>query len=805
MFAIFIAAISVNFLFAEPHLALNLQIAVGNTLEAYAGYLVFFYVLKKMRFLGHFSKFLAVFFISSAAPLVAAIFGASALVLHDVVPKEAFLNVLMTWAVGDGIGAILVVPIFLLFFKSRHRLRPEFRAANKLEKYDLIYLLLSAIPIYFVFFVKGGSPYLFLLFLSLLITSIKLDIKWTYFMVLVMTCAGIGSALRNYGIFSGANVNENIIKLQIFMYGVAMTAMLLEYLKLIGSFKIPATALFIGWLISGSIFFGFVRFAAESDAKRFKALTNKILERSENTVDIYLRALESGAALIYSSDQVTSDDWRDFASTLKLEERYPGMNGIGVINQVQESQVDKFLKNNNLTLKTVPGGDEKDLNRNEISRLIITYLEPFEKNKKAFGLDISSEKNRRDAALYAIQSKSGAITRKIILVQDEKKGPGFLFYYPVFKNGQLVSLVYSPVIFEKFMGAVLKDLSDEIDFEVYSSEILTSDNLMFAHSHHDFNDEDSELIQQKKMAGTTFSFEFKKSAKFQSSFGILPALFGLIGCLLSLFISIIISNLEMVNRKAKRLVSIRENQLYEVQAAMVHGARLSALGQMAGGIAHEINNPLAIISGKASQVFKMANSGNFDNQKLIDLSNSIVSTVERITKIVKNLKLVARDGQKDPMVPVSLAFVLDNVISLCNQKFSNHNVKIDVPSFTDLRINCREVQISQVLTNLLNNSFDAIQGTENKWIKIEIDAATAGSISNPKSMVHVRVSDSGLGIPEEVLAKLMTPFFTTKDPGKGTGLGLSLSRSIIKDHGGDFYYELHDGHTSFVIVFPVVN
>ena len=103
--------------------------------------------------------------------------------------------------------------------------------------------------------------------------------------------------------------------------------------------------------------------------------------------------------------------------------------------------------------------------------------------------------------------------------------------------------------------------------------------------------------------------------------------------------------------------------------------------------------------------------------------------------------------------------------------------------------------MGQVLLNLINNSFDAIQGQESAWIRIH------GQSSGGKFIL--RVSDSGSGIPDEVVDKMMNPFFTTKPVGKGTGLGLSVARGLINEHGGELSYELFEGHTSFVIELPI--
>jgi signal transduction histidine kinase len=109
-------------------------------------------------------------------------------------------------------------------------------------------------------------------------------------------------------------------------------------------------------------------------------------------------------------------------------------------------------------------------------------------------------------------------------------------------------------------------------------------------------------------------------------------------------------------------------------------------------------------------------------------------------------------------------------------------------------LDCREVQLSQVILNLLNNAFDAISELPNKWVHLE-------SRMN-EGIIEIRVIDSGSGIPEELREKILQPFFTTKEVGQGTGLGLSISKGIIESHGGTLSIDIKSQNTCFVIQIP---
>jgi PAS domain S-box-containing protein len=250
---------------------------------------------------------------------------------------------------------------------------------------------------------------------------------------------------------------------------------------------------------------------------------------------------------------------------------------------------------------------------------------------------------------------------------------------------------------------------------------------------------------------------------------------------------------------AKDITGIREaeRQLNDQKAQLATASKLSALGEMAGGIAHEINNPIAIIHGLSFQLKKKLLKANLDADKAItSILQEIESTTMRVSKIIKGLKAISRSGEKDDFFVASLKCIVEDTINLCGERFKTAGIILYVPEVADdLQIECRQVQVSQVLLNLLNNAKDAILGLDERWIRIEV--------TTQRDRVVIVVTDSGKGIDKVNQEKMFLPFFTTKGIGKGTGLGLSISKGIIEDHGGDFYYDAGQPNTTFVINLPL--
>lgn len=206
-------------------------------------------------------------------------------------------------------------------------------------------------------------------------------------------------------------------------------------------------------------------------------------------------------------------------------------------------------------------------------------------------------------------------------------------------------------------------------------------------------------------------------------------------------------------------------------------ARLATLGEMAGGIAHEVNNPLAVIIGVCAQISALLESSTPNLAKISEKIDKISKTSFRISKIIVGLQSFARQSDKDPYMPTPLQHLMDDTFELCREKFYHNAVQLKVSDIPDVEIPIRSVQVSQVLINLLNNAFDAVKRLPKPVIDIRIEETD--------SDVLIEVSDSGPGIPPEISDRIFDPFFTTKDVGQGTGLGLSISRSIMLDHQGE--------------------
>lgn len=238
-----------------------------------------------------------------------------------------------------------------------------------------------------------------------------------------------------------------------------------------------------------------------------------------------------------------------------------------------------------------------------------------------------------------------------------------------------------------------------------------------------------------------------------------------------------ITRFQISNHPDVFFFSMQKNSAFAVHAA--NEARLADMGQMASGIAHEINNPLTVVLSKLFSLEKVI-SRDEPSEKQAQLLDSVTkarNSIYKITKIVKGLKNLARPPQDDDLEMICLKDVLMEVIELSSERFKDNGIIFKHQILDDAMVMGRSTQISQVVINLLNNAFDAISDLDMKRIELQV-VLDAG-------MYVIRVFDNGPGVPAGIENKIMNPFFTTKKVGQGTGLGLSLSKKIAQNHKGD--------------------
>ncbi len=266
------------------------------------------------------------------------------------------------------------------------------------------------------------------------------------------------------------------------------------------------------------------------------------------------------------------------------------------------------------------------------------------------------------------------------------------------------------------------------------------------------------------------------------------------------------ADLSQANEQLTREVSERTRAEQELRAAhdeRIQTSKLAALGQMAAGITHELNQPLAALRGFSDNTRVLLERG--DQAAAQENLEAIAALTERMGKITNQLKLfVGRARPRNACAP--LARALQNAQALLQRRLQGVEVEFTLgdeqtgargkfdPSdaHPELVVHCDDLRLEQVLINLLGNALDAIADVPAPRIGIAIEVA--------ETTLSVAVRDNGPGIPEDVLPRLFEPFFTTKEMGQGLGLGLAIASSIARDAGGSLTAcNAPDGGALFVL------
>ena len=242
-------------------------------------------------------------------------------------------------------------------------------------------------------------------------------------------------------------------------------------------------------------------------------------------------------------------------------------------------------------------------------------------------------------------------------------------------------------------------------------------------------------------------------------------------------------------------LKIKEKQLLESHARAHYANKMASLGEMASGMAHEINSPLQVISLTAFRVNKKATE--LDSDEVSAFMLKIETAVRRISNIIDSLANLSRDSENDAFVIEKVQSIVSDATGLIVERFNNEGIDFDVIYHGDSlnsELLSKRLQVARVLVNLINNAFDAVKDLSDGWIKLDVYDAN--------DVITFSVTDNGPGVPDDSLERIFEPMFTSKDIGQGTGLGLSISLEIAKNHDGTLVYDKESLHPRFVLCLP---
>ncbi|MCE3009604.1 MAG: HAMP domain-containing histidine kinase [Proteobacteria bacterium] len=228
----------------------------------------------------------------------------------------------------------------------------------------------------------------------------------------------------------------------------------------------------------------------------------------------------------------------------------------------------------------------------------------------------------------------------------------------------------------------------------------------------------------------------------------------------------------------------------------IQADKFKSMAEMFSGLAHEVNNPLAIILGRAQTMRMKAKHSKLTPEQMEEGLLKIEGVTQRIAKVVSDLRHVAQDGEKTFPETTGVKKIIDDALTFWRQKLINHEVELRLPThLAHQTVYCKHTLVVQSLMNLISNSFLAVKDEPEKWIEVQTH--------RNGEHLEIWILDSGKGVSPDNQSKIFEPFFTTREVGQGSGLGLSISSGIIQEQNGYLKLNTKLDRTCFVVGLPM--
>ncbi|MBT4758736.1 MAG: response regulator [Opitutae bacterium] len=578
--------------------------------------------------------------------------------------------------------------------------------------------------------------------------------------------------------------------------------------------KIVGLILLIGWATSIWIYSYIRHHAIELDEIHFNELVTESESAISSRFNSYVDLLRGAASYYVSSNGVTREEWRIYVDSLKIQQIYPGINGIGFClpftSIEQHQQFQQKIESESLQSQPVVNVPDVTAPENDdplLKHLIITHIEPLEINLSALGLQLSTETGRLHAALSARNSGEPKITTRIILIQDGEARPGFLLYVPAYKPGHpittpeqrkqaLLSFAYAPFITELFVAGVLGDVNPEqINFSVYDSDSISLDALVYSNmtNREAKSPFDFDQVRTLDIGGQIFTTTWQRGSEYKGGSlytanvaGVLSALFTCLLAFAAYSYESLIRSKKIIESTTDELTATNQllkSEIYVRKTAEAEAIRSELAAKTANEaksdflaiMSHEIRTPMNSVIGFTQLLYssKLTSEQHIWASYIQSSSRALLSLINDILDFSK----IEADKMELENIPFSLQEVIENVTGSffiqAAEKGIIVNTKVegDLPEY----VLGDPTRLKQIVVNLVSNG---LKFTVKGSVSIHLEW-----IGNKETgTVRIRVADTGIGIAPDKVDDLFRQFTqadlsTTRTYG-GTGLGLSICQRL---------------------------
>ncbi|KIC33365.1 CHASE domain-containing protein [Leisingera sp. ANG-S5] len=495
----------------------------------------------------------------------------------------------------------------------------------------------------------------------------------------------------------------------------------------------------------------------------------------------YEDALWAGVSAVQShGGDMTYQQWKEFAQTLRLDKRYPGINGIGIIHHVEPGQFGAYMQ--------ARRGERPDFSvypaHDNSIRLPISFIEPEQLNAAAVGLDVAHETNRREAALASSASGEARITGPIVLVQDENSTPGFLFYAPFYSDGRngaqtdgkrhLDGMVYAPFVVRKLMAGLLSKELRNVRFSISDSGEMIYDEHDPADPQFDPSPKFAETVQLD-IYGRNWTIDFRTSLGFRQAHSYSQPTLILIGGLV--IEALVISLLFFMARSNQRARAYADRVTADLKAETAKLEKANEeLEQFVYITSHDLKTPVRGIGSLTEMIQEdlegYFNSAEADPEVAANLQR-IAERVRRMNDLTQGVMEYARTGNHA---------VEDKVISLPDVMDTLRS---------DLGLSASQLELCGNVTHIAADTFNFVRVLENlagnavKYHPEPERLRITVSVVEADGRYDVSVRDNGNGIAPEHHRRVFDVFQTLRRAGQpeSTGIGLAIVKKSVERHG----------------------
>lgn len=514
---------------------------------------------------------------------------------------------------------------------------------------------------------------------------------------------------------------------------------------------------------------------AEKTAVRFERDARQVVDLVAERMRTYADALHAGVAMINAHGVPTRATWRAYATGLQIDIKYPGINGIGIIEQASAAELPALIARHRLELPDfaihpVVEGDH---------HLPIVYVEPAETNRAAIGLDMAHEQNRYQAALAARDSGVTQMTGPIVLVQDAKRTAGFLLYAPYYAGGlpatqverraRFQGMVYAPFIVARLLEGTLERTRRQVDFAIYDGDALLHDEHADAGA---AGDPDPMYRTELPLTlfGRTWRFDVRTTLAFRAASGARqPYLILAAGVVIDLLLLALFLLIARSEERARALaLEATAGLRQQTRALEASNARLERFASIA---AHDLREPSRKVVSFLGLLERRLGA-DLDEKSRVYVDHAVAGAL-RMRDHVDGVMAVSRAGQRLETTQVDLGEVADRVIAAVQAEQPEAQIERGV--LPTIRAN--PVNVETLFTNLIGNALKyRAEAPPRVEISAEADAARW----------TIRIADNGIGIEPQYRTQVFEMFRRLHGVGKypGSGIGLALCEMVVGAWGG---------------------